>query len=62
MMEGIGRTIWYLAFVVQYGAVVAGVLSVGAIVASTVRELAGRKVRDTDPGGSTPLQKPVEAT
>jgi hypothetical protein len=59
-MENIGRTIWFLAFLVQYGALVAAVVSVGAIVASTVHELVRNRVPESGALGSTPVRKPVE--
>jgi hypothetical protein len=59
-MESIGSTFWFLAFLVQYGALVAGVVSVGAIVVSTVYEVVRNKVRASGMPGSAPVQQPVE--
>jgi hypothetical protein len=60
-MESFWTTIWYLAFLVQYGALVAGVVSAAAIVFSTVYEVVRNKVRATGALESTPV-KPVEGT
>jgi len=56
------ETIWFLAFLVQYGALVAGVALVGALVASTVYELVRNKLSQGDVFGSAPVQKPVESS
>jgi hypothetical protein len=60
-MESIWSTIWFLAFLVQYGALVAGVVSVVAIAFSTISELVRNKVRETGALGSTSV-KPAEGT
>ena len=55
------ETVWFLAFLAQYGALVAGVALVGALVASTVYELLRNKVRQSSVFGSASVQKPVES-
>jgi len=59
-MESIGSTIWFLAFLVQYGALVAALVSVTAIVASTVYELVRNRLRAGAAPSSAPVQQAVE--
>ena len=61
-MESIGSAIWFLAFLVQYGALVAAVVSVIAIVASTVIELVGNKTGAFDASSSSPAKNAVEGS
>jgi len=56
------ETIWFLAFLVQYGALVAGVALVGALVASTVYELLRNKLHQGGVYGSASVQKPVQSS
>jgi hypothetical protein len=56
------ETIWFLAFLVQYGALVAGGALVGALVASTVYELVRNKMCEGSVFGSASVQKPVKGS
>ena len=56
------ETIWFLAFLVQYGALVAGGALVVALVASTVYEIARNKVCKGGVFGFTSVQKPVQGS
>ncbi len=53
------ETIWFLAFLVQFCALVAGVVFVGALVVSAMYELVRNKVRESGVFGSVSVQKPV---
>lgn len=55
------ETIWVLAYIVQYGALVAAVGSVGALVLATVNELVRNKATKSGVLGSVRMQKPVES-
>jgi hypothetical protein len=54
--------IWFVAFLVQYGALVAGVALVGALVASVVYELVRNKVCEGGVFGSASVQQTVEGS
>jgi hypothetical protein len=51
--------IWFVAYLVQYGALVAGVALVGALVASTVYEVIRNKVRMNRASGFASMQEAV---
>jgi hypothetical protein len=61
-MESIGSTIWFLAFLVQYGALVATVVSMVVIIASTVIEFVRNKAGAIDAPSSAPAQTAVEGS
>ena len=61
-MESIGSAIWYLAFLVQYGALVTAVVSVGILSAYTVFVLVRNKVRVTGALDAAPVAQTVEGT
>ena len=54
------ETMLSLAYLVQYGALVAVVASVGALVIGTVHELVGNKVSEGGVPGYTPAQEPIK--
>ena len=54
--------IWKLAFLAQYGALVATIVFVGALVVSVVVEVAGNKQGDRDVFGSVAGPKPAEGS
>ena len=56
------ETMWFVAFLIQYGALVAGFLFVGALVVSAVYELVKNKVSESIVFGSTSVQKPAEGS
>ena len=46
MTHSIESTIWYIAFVIQYGGLVAGTVMAVALLAATLYELIVEKVRE----------------
>ena len=54
--------IWNLAFLAQYGALVATIAFVGALVVSVVVEVVGNKLGERDGLGSVAAPKPAEGS
>lgn len=55
------ETIWVLAYMVQYGALVVAVGSAGALVLATVSELVRNKATKSGVLTSVQMQKPIES-
>ena len=55
------ETIWYLAFLVQYGALIAGIALVGALILTTVYELVQGKMHKDGVSGFAAVDANCEA-